>query len=365
MPYVPLLTIDLGAIQHNYRLLAQKAAPAECAAAVKADGYGLGVKPVVEALYEAGCRTFFTAYPSEALEVRKALKDATVAPLHGLAPDDYDIALKHNITPVLNSLGDIEGWAVFAKRHNKKLPAFIHLDSGMNRLGLPPDEQERLIADPARLEGIEIKAWLSHFACSEDLANPLTTRQRDAFKAALAKLPKAKACLCNSSGIFWGKDYVFDLVRAGVALYGVNPTPAAQNPMRDVIELQAPILQIRHVDSPMTVGYGATHRIARKGRIATLALGYADGYLRALSSKGQVKIGSFLAPVVGRISMDLTTVDISDVPEAAARVGTYATVIGAHRSVDTVAAEAGTIGYEILTSLGARFERRYSRASAA
>jgi alanine racemase len=241
----------------------------------------------------------------------------------------------------------------------------VHLDTGMNRLGLPPDEQEKLVAHPGMLEGIEIKAWMSHFACSEEFDNPMTTAQRDRFKALLARLPKAEASLCNSSGIFWGKDYVFDLARPGVALYGVNPTPKQPNPMRAVIELKAPILQIRGVDTNMTVGYGATHRIARRGRIATLALGYADGYLRALSGRGQVKIGSFLAPVVGRISMDLTTVDVSDVPEAAAHAGALATVIGAHRPVDVVAQEAGTTGYEILATLGSRLERHHLPASGA
>jgi len=362
---IPQLTINLAAIQANYRLLRDKASPAETGAAVKANGYGLGMIPTVHALHKAGCRTFFTAYASEAAQLREALTDVTVAPLHSLAPEQYPDMLARNITPVLNSLGEIESWSRFAKSQNKNLAAHVHLDTGMNRLGLPPDEQEKLIANPALLDGITVKAWISHYACSDEFGNPMTTQQRDLFKKQLARLPKAPASICNSSGIFWGKDYLFDLTRPGVALYGVNPTPGKPNPMQDVIELKAPILQIRHVDSPMTVGYGATHRVARKGCIATLALGYADGYLRALSGKGQVKIGQFLAPIVGRISMDLTTVDVTGIPESEAHVGAFATVIGKHRPVDSVAAEAGTTGYEILTCLGSRLQRTYSGAEGA
>ncbi len=361
----PQLTIDLAALQANYRMLRDRAKPAETAAVVKANAYGVDVIPITQALYAAGCRTFFTAYADESAELRKARPDVTVAPFHGVVEQEYTDAAALGIMPVLNSLGDIESWAKFAKRQNKKMPAFIHLDTGMNRLGLTPDEQERLIAEQHRLDGIEIKAWMSHFACSEEFDNPMTTVQRDKFKSLLARLPKAPASLCNSSGIFWGKDYVFDLARPGVAIYGVNPTPKQPNPMQPVIELKAPILQIRNVDTNMTVGYGATHRIARKGRIATLALGYADGYLRSLSSRGQVKIGSHLAPVAGRISMDLITVDVSDIPEHDVHVGALATIIGPHRPVDKVAEEAGTIGYEILTALGSRMQRRYLAGDAA
>jgi alanine racemase len=362
---IPQLNIDLGALTANYRLLRDKTSPAELGAAVKANAYGLGMTPILHTLHKAGCRFFFTAYVSEAAQLRDTLPDVTVAPLHSLVPEQYPGAYNYNITPVLNSLGEIESWTKFAREKNKKLAAYIHLDTGMNRLGLPPDEQEKLITNPTLLNGITVKAWLSHFACSDELGKPMTSQQRDLFKNQLARLPKAPASICNSSGIFWGKDYLFDLVRTGVALYGVNPTPGKPNPMRDVVELSAPILQIRHVDSDMTVGYGASHRIARKGRIATLALGYADGYHRALSGKGQVKIGQHLAPIVGRISMDLITVDVTDVPESDAHVGVFATVIGKHRPVDMVAEESGTIGYEILTSLGSRFQRNYIGATGA
>lgn len=358
----PRLIIDLPALRANYALLKQKAAPSETGAVVKANGYGLGLAPVAKTLYHAGCRTFFTAHLSEALALRKILQDTVIAPYHGVMPAEQTEAIAHHITPVLNSLPAIESWAQSARWQNKNLPAFVHLDTGMNRLGLPPDEQKRLIANPALLSGLEIKGWISHLACSEEFNKPMTTEQRDRFRDVLRQLPKAPASLCNSSGIFWGKDYLFDLVRPGVALYGVNPTPALPNPMRAVVELEAPVLQIRDVDTPMSVGYGASYRVTRKGRIATLALGYADGYSRALGNRGQVKIGDFLAPVVGRISMDLMTIDISGVPPAAVTIGAMATVIGTHRPVDQVAEEAGTIAYEILTSFGGRIEYTYKGA---
>jgi alanine racemase len=366
MSLTPSLLIDLTALQANYRALKQRAAPAACAAMVKANAYGLGAAPVGKALYQAGCRMFFVAVLGEAVALRNAIPaDAEIAVLHGLATTEYDEALAYDITPVLNSLAEIESWAAFARQRNKKLPAFVHLDTGMNRLGLPPDEQKRLIASPQVLNALTIKSWMSHLACADEFDKPMTLEQRDKFKALLAKLPPAPASLCNSSGIFWGADYIFDMVRPGIALYGGNPTPRASNPMQPVVELHAPILQIRDVDTPMTVGYGASHRIARKGRIATLALGYADGYLRALGNRGQVKIGEFLAPVVGRISMDLITVDVTSLPRENAAIGMHAVVIGPHRPIDAVALEAGTISYEILTSFGTRFERFYKTADKA
>jgi alanine racemase len=359
-PDSPTALIDLDALVWNYGFLRDQSAPAETGAVVKADAYGLGMAPIAEALHRAGCKTFFTAHFSEALALRAALKNVTIVTMHGIPESAQAEAVARNITPVINYLSALESWSRFARLSGKSLPAFIHLDTGMNRLGLPPTEQKKLSEKSSLLEGITVKAWMSHFACSDEFNNSLTTQQRDRLKQTVSTLPKAPVCLCNSSGIFWGKDYVFDLTRPGVALYGGNPTLHKPNPMRAVLELQAPILQVRDVDTGMTVGYGATHRFTRKGRVATLALGYADGYHRALENRGTVMIGSHPAPLIGRISMDLITLDITDVPEAAAHPGAMATLIGPHRTLDAVAAEAGTIAYEILTSLGARITRIYN-----
>ena len=234
----------------------------------------------------------------------------------------------------------------------------LHLDTGMARLGLPPAELDMLAGDPSRLAGIELALIMTHLACADEPDQTMSRRQRDDFAAALARLPRAPASLSASSGIFLGPDFLFDMVRPGVCLYGVNPRPGQPNPLRPVVRLQAKILQIRDVDTPQTVGYGATHRFAGPARLATLAAGYADGYLRSLSGRGTAHIGEVAVPVVGRVSMDLITVDVTRVPEA--RLGDMVDLIGPHHDIDALAEEAGTIGYEILTSLGRRYRRHYS-----
>ncbi len=354
-----LLTIDLDALAANYRLLAARAGGAECAVAVKADAYGTGIAHAAPVFARAGARTFFVADLNEAVALRALLPDATIGVFNGLMPGCEADCVAHGLLPVLNHLGDIALWSAHAADAGRPLPAFLHVDTGMNRLGLGPDELDTLAGDTGRLAGIELRAIMSHLACADEAGNPMTARQTDAFRAALARLPAAPASLANSSGIFRGPDTLFDMVRPGCALYGVNPTPEAANPMRRVVQLSAQVLQVRNVDTPMTVGYGASHRVAQAAKIATIAIGYADGYLRSLSGCGQVWFAGRAAPVVGRVSMDLITVDVTDIPERDARPGTMAEIIGEHRDPDQVAAEAGTIGYEILTALG----RRYARAT--
>lgn len=356
---LPTAFIDLDAVVWNYLFLCDKARPAQVGAVLKANAYGLGMKSIALALYRAGCRLFFTAHMSEALELRKHIKNAAIIVLHGVEEKQGREALDQNIIPMLNHLGAIEIWRQLAHQSEKTLSACVHLDTGMNRLGLSDKEQRSLIENPKLLARMKIKAWVSHFACADEFDNPMTPRQRDHFIKTLGLLPKAPISLCNSSGLFWGAQYVFDIVRPGIALYGGNPTPHLKNPMRSVVEVKAPILQVREVNPKETVGYAATYRMKRKGRLATIALGYADGYPRVLSNRGEVKIGNFFAPLVGRISMDLMTIDVTDIPEGVAHCGAMVTLIGPHRSIDQVAVEAGTIPYEILTSLGSRVLRSY------
>lgn len=353
-----VLTIDLDALVANYRLLAGRAGGAECAAAVKADAYGIGMATAAPVLAEAGVRTFFVADLNEAVALRALLPNATIGVLNGLMPGCEADYRAHALLPVLNHLGEIDRWSALAAREGRPLPAFLHVDTGMNRLGLGPDELTRLTDAPERLTGIALQAIMSHLACADEAGHPMTAQQKDAFVAALAGLPAAAASLANSSGIFRGPEYHFDLVRPGCALYGINPTPETANPMRRVVQLAGKVLQVRTVDTPMTVGYGATHRVVRAAKIATIAVGYADGYLRSLSACGTVWLAGRPAPVVGRVSMDLITVDVTELPEDEVRPGMLAEVIGDHRDPDQVAREAGTIGYEILTALGRRFARR-------
>ncbi len=358
-----ILTIDLDAIADNYARLRAGAPGAECAAVVKADAYGLGIDRVAPALAAAGCRVFFVALPDEGVALRGVVAEAEIHVLGG-APAGWEADFaRHRLIPTLNSLGDIEAWSDFSARRGQALAAVNHLDTGMSRLGLSPDETARLAEEPERLAHIEVTMVMSHLACADEPDHPLNAQQLALFTAARRSLPEAPASFANSSGIFLGPDYHFDLVRPGAALYGINPHPGSPNPMAQVIRLQGKILQVRDVDSPQTVGYGAIHRVAGAARIATVAVGYADGYPRSLGGSGAAYLGGVLAPVVGRVSMDLITLDVSRVPQADAVPGALVDLIGPHMTIDELADDAGTISYEILTSLGARYHRVYTPAA--
>ncbi len=357
------LTIDLRAIAENHRRLKQAFLQKPLAAVVKADAYGLGAERVTPVLIKQGVRTVFVAQLDEALALRPLLDDCHPAivlyVLNGLLPGSEAEMVDNTILPVLNSLGEIDAWRAEAARRETALPAAIQVDSGMNRLGLPASEVETLAAAPDRLDGIVPTCIMSHLACADEREHPQNAAQLAAFRAAREKLPRAPASLCNSSGIFLGRDYHFDLGRPGAAVYGVNPTPGQPSPVLPVVRLRARILQVRAIDAPQSVGYGATHRATGPARIATVAAGYADGYLRALSGRGSAWVGDQEVPVVGRISMDLLALDVTKVAPAAARPGRMVDLLGPQHGVDELAREAGTIGYEILTSFGKRYHRTY------
>lgn len=350
-----LLTIDLDAIAANWRALKRRlVAGADCAAAVKADAYGLGAARVAPALYAAGCRRFFLATIDEAIALRPLVADdAALIVLGGPLPGTSGDFLEHRLWPVLNTPQQVRQWAAVT---GPVPPCVIHVDTGMSRLGLASAEIAGLADSIACLRPALV---MSHLACSEDASDPMNAAQLGAFAAARMRLPGGGASLANSGGIFLGADYHFDLVRPGAALYGLAPCAEAVPLLRQVVALQGRILQVRDVDSPQTVGYGATHRIRRKGRLATVAAGYADGYLRSLGNRGHGIVGGIRVPVVGRISMDLITFDVTEVPEPLVRPGAFVDLIGPGQTVDDLAAEAGTIGYEILTSLGPRYHRSY------
>jgi len=360
-----VLTIDLAAIRANYLRLRDELAPgAGCAAVVKADAYGLGAARVGPALARAGAETFFVAQLAEAVALREALRcvapEAEIFVLNGAGAGPASDFRAYRLTPVLNSLGEIDAWRDESARAGRKLPAALHIDTGMSRLGLPPAELATLAEETWRLEGIAPRLTMSHLACADLPRHPMNAEQRDSYAAARARLPALPGSLANSSGIFLGPDYHCDLVRPGVALYGANPTPHKPNPMQQVVRLQGKILQVREIDAPQTVGYGATHRAAGPSRIATVAAGYADGYLRSLSNRGRAWVGGHSVPVVGRVSMDLITLDVTAVSPEASRPGVMVDLIGREMPVDDVAEAAGTIAYEILTALGGRYRRVYT-----
>jgi alanine racemase len=352
-----VLTIDLGAVVENHRRLRARTAGAEVGAVIKADGYGLGAVEVAGALAGAGCRCFFVAHPEEGLALRPHLPAATIHVLHGLQGGDGRVLAEAGLIPVLNEPGELARWADLARRRGERLPATLQIDTGMCRLGFAEPELATLGSD--HLDALDLRLVMSHLACAEEHDNPLNEEQRRRFEALRAQLPAAPASLANSSGIFLGAGFHHRLCRPGVALYGVNPTPDRPNPMTPVVTLEAPVLQLHEVDRAGTVGYGATHAVRPGTRIATVPVGYADGYLRAASNRAQARIGERAVPVVGRVSMDLITLDVTSLPAAAARPGTMVELIGGADGVDRLAAAAGTIGYEVLTRLGSRFARRY------
>jgi len=360
-----VLTVDLAAIAGNWRRLEDKTGQGRCAGVVKANAYGLGMARVAPALARAGCRVFFVAHIEEGVALRALLPAADIHVLNGALPGTEAEIRDARLVPVLNSLGDIERWQAFCAKCGEMLAADVHVDTGMARLGLPPSEFAVLAAEPARLSGIRLSHVMSHLACADEPEHPLNGRQLADFRAALARLPRAAASFANSSGIFLGADYHFDLARPGIALYGGNPQPGRPNPMAQVVRLQGKILQVRDVDTPQTVGYGATHRFTGPGRVATVAVGYADGFLRALSNSGCGWFGDVRAPIVGRVSMDLITLDVGSVPPHLAAPGAMVDLIGPNSPIDDVAAAAGTIGYEILTGLGDRYHRVYVGEAAA
>ncbi|MDX2202410.1 MAG: alanine racemase [Hyphomicrobiaceae bacterium] len=359
-----VLSVDLAALRANWAKLNQVSGRAECAGVVKADAYGLGLEPIARALTNEGCRTFFVATIDEGRRTRMVQPGATVYVLDGLLPGAETNYTGFDLRPVLSSLSEVRDWAAYSRSRGRRLPAALHIDTGMNRMGLPEAEIEELAAEPALFDNFELSLIVSHLACADEPANPMNEMQRQRFEILRAKLPPAPASLANSGGTFLGHPYHFDLVRPGIALYGGRAHESLANPMRSVVTCSARILQVREVGVGASVGYGATYRVQRPSRIATIGVGYADGFLRALSvatgEAGPVGfIGDYPVPIVGRVSMDFITVDVTDVPPALTRRGAWVEVMGPRITVDDLTDKAGTIGYELLTRLGQRVHRVY------
>jgi alanine racemase len=363
-----ILHVDLDAVAANWRALRDRARasgrPVECAGVLKADGYGLGAVQVGRRLWAEGCRYFFVAHVDEGIALRAAVPDAWICVLNGLLPGaDVDL-VEHRLVPALNDLGQVSAWRSCAQRFAQPLDAVIHLDTGMNRLGLNPDEAMLLANDRMRLRGLRLALLMSHLVSSERPADTLNREQLERFRQFVGRMPGAPASLANSSGIFLGGDYHFDMVRPGAAIYGINPTPDTANPMHTTVALMARILQVRRIDAMAGVGYNHDWRSGRPTRIAVVAAGYADGYMRTLGNRGEVAIEGHRAKIVGRISMDLLTVDVTDLPEGLAVAGNFVELVGPNLPPDEVAVQARTNGYEILTNLGDRYHRFYSGAAA-
>ena len=359
--FTSILEVNLDAIAENYRRLKAYAPTAETAGVVKADGYGLGAEAVAGRLYHEGCRVFFVASVDEAMTLRPVLPaDARIAVLNGYAAGDTETFIENRLVPVLNDPEQVERRVADCHRLDQALPAFLHVDTGMNRLGLTAPELSKLAAEGDRFEGPHWLAVMSHMACADTPEHPLNQQQLARFQDARRQLPGMSASLSNSAAVLTNTAYHFDLTRPGIALYGGEAVLATANPMQPTVRLLARVLQVRTVAAGDTIGHGASFTAATPRRVATIAAGYADGYLRAASNTAEVAVNGRLVPVVGRVSMDMHAIDITDLGEETLRAGDLVEVFGPDQWVDATAEKSGTIPHEFLTRLGKRYHRRYT-----
>jgi alanine racemase len=350
-----VLEIDAARLRANWQALRARHPRGGLAGVVKANAYGCGLEVIAPLLHAAGCRRFFTAHLSEALTLRRLLPETWIAVLNGLPRGAEEVFVEAKLLPVLGSLDEIAAWGAAAARRGQRLPAILHVDTGMARLGLEASAVARLAEAPERLAGIEVVLVMSHLMAAERPGDPLNELQLRRFRALAAQLPPAPLSLANSSGIFLGPAYAFDLARAGAGLYGLNPVPANPNPLFFIGRLWARVLQVREIGAGEPVGYDASWRASRPSRIATLGLGYADGFPYRLGNRGVLHFDGRAVPLVGRVSMDLITCDVTDHPEV--RPGSWLEAMGPDLPPETLATLAGTSPYEILTSLGGRIVR--------
>lgn len=358
------ITVDLAQIAANWRALADRVSPALCAAVVKADAYGLGAERVIAALKQAGCADFFIATPDEAEAARRLAPDARIYALDGLVGGAATAFAHLGVTPVLSTLDDVVTWSALCRTRGERMPAAVHIDTGLHRLGLPVRDTRRLAADSRTLEALRLDLVMSHLASADNPRDPKNRDQLLAFETLSALFPQVRRSLAASDGLMLGAAYHFDLLRPGYALYGGQASQLVPAPVKPAVRVAARILAVADVAPGETVGYSATWRAKRPSRIATIAAGYADGVPRMASAPdgrpgGHVNIAGHLAPLAGRVSMDLITVDVTDLPEGAAKPGAFATLIGDGISLEDAGYASGTIGYEILTRLGPRFTRLY------
>lgn len=357
------ILIDLDAIAANYRAMQIRVSPSRCAAVVKANAYGLGVGPVARVLSAAGCDAFFVATADEALELREILVEPDIYILEGVDDSALDKVRLARLIPVLNSFEQAELWAGTAQE-GTSVAAILHLDTGMSRLGMDFHDIDRLVSSKDVLDGLAIDYVMTHLACADEPLHEANAEQLQRFTELRQLLPSHRTSIANSAGTFLGTKYCGDLARAGIALFGGNPRASGVNPMREVIRLCGRVVQMREAERALSVGYGATVRVAPSARLATVALGYADGYPRCLGNKAVAQLGQHRAPVIGRVSMDSLVLDLSMLPDNAVRVGDWATLIGGGIELDQLASLADTISYELLTGIGPRVRRVYFSRSA-
>ncbi len=359
-----VLTIDLNAVRWNYRFLRGKlGARVRCGAVLKADAYGLGARHIGPVLHAEGCRDFFVAHLDEGLRLSPHLSESSIYVLNGLPSGGEADCAEAGLIPVLNSFDQCLAWSMHARDLGRRLPAVIQLDSGMNRLGMSQREIAGWVKGSSQFANVDIRFVMSHLACADTPSHAANAMQLARFRRLAEHFPGLPRSLANSAAIFLGKDFHCDVVRPGAALYGVNPIPARSNPMRAAVRLSATVVQIRESDKGDHVGYGWDFRVSGPTRLATLSIGYGDGLHRRFGEGGVVHFEGHRLAVAGRVSMDSITIDVSKLQADRLRPGSQVEVIGDHQSVDDLAGAIGTIGYEVLTALGHRYERNYVGAA--
>ncbi len=357
------LTVDLDAIASNYQFLRSQVGTSLCAAVLKADAYGCGIEAVAPALYNSGCRHFFTAYTDEAIVLKNVLSSFQQKTFIYVLNGPYlkgwtDFYKQNNLIPVLNNLFEIEEWHAYAKIIDQRLPAILHINTGMNRHGLPLNDYQAFLNKDWPL--IDWKFVMSHLSCSDQPNHPANVKQLKSMQAIQKDFPKTPLCFANSNGIFLGSNYHFNMVRPGISLYGLNSVLEQRNKLAPTLELKSRIVQIQDIKPGDYVGYSESYQAKSPMRLATLAIGYADGVPWRISNQGvYVHIKENIkAPIVGRISMDLMTIDITHVSDV--QVGEWVTLLDKVISIDDWANFAGTINHEILLKLGKRMRRNYN-----
>jgi alanine racemase len=356
-----ILSIDLSAVTVNYRLVQTKAPSARVGAVVKADAYGLGARTIAPVLADAGCRDFFVAHLAEALELVSSLPEsARLYVLNGLAPGMESLCADAHIMPVLNTLEQARDWQRHAAGIGRKLPAVLQVDTGMSRLGLGADELEVLLREPGFLDWVELRVVMSHLACADRPGAAANAEQVRRFVDMAARVPEAERSLANSAAALGMPDHVGDLVRPGLVLYGIDPLSGATTGLHPAITLDARVIQVRSVPAGVGVGYDHDYVTQSPRRLATLSVGYADGWPRALGGKGAVWMNGVRLPLVGRVSMDTCTADVTELPVGSPQPGDTVELIGPHQSVLELATMLDTAPHAVLTGLGKRFERRFT-----
>jgi alanine racemase len=354
-----VLEISTRSILQNYRTLQTHVPKSICAAVLKADAYGFGIKEIAPLLYQNGCRHYFVAHIDEGLFLRNILKDASIFVLSGILPETEEFFIQSSLIPILTDFGMVEKWVAASKKHGQKLPCGLHMDTGMHRSGFDQSDVTKLLESFHLIDSLEVTCVMSHLVSSHAANDPLNNQQKNLFDQFRQHFPHVKASLADTGGIYLDPSFHYDIVRPGKGLFGLFSPPSSATPLIPCLKVLGRILQIRSAHKGDSVGYGATHILDRDSKLATLGVGFADGYDRRLSNQAFVEIQDFQAPVVGRISMDYTVVDVTDVPESLCYVGGWVELVNETITLDTLAHLTGTISREFSTGFGKRFHRIY------